>query len=443
MKLNYKRTIFVGLAFLAISMFWQVYDSLVPLILKNTFGFKYKAVGVVMALDNILALFLLPLFGMLSDRTRTRWGRRTPYIVCGTVLAAITFVFAGVSARAENLAWFLVTLGLVLVFMGTYRSPAVALMPDVTVKPLRSKANAVINLMGALGGLISLGLIAFILSPAQSEYLTIFAIVSGIMLLALVVFLLFVREPKFAAEMEAYRRELGIAEEETPAAGEVGGLSRDKWKSMIFLLASVFLWYMSYNAVTTAFSNYATRVWNVQGGEFTMPLMVAQVAAIAMFIPVGIIASRIGRKKTVLIGVGCMIGAFVAAFFLGTNLFGVKIDLSDGVYQNPMFYVMCLFFALCGAGWATINVNSYPMVVEMSRGATVGRFTGYYYTASMAAQIITPMLSGVFLDIDERTLFAYASLFVILAFVTMLFVKHGDAKPAPPKSRLESFDVDD
>lgn len=442
MKLSYKRTVFVGLAFFAITMFWQVYDNLVPVILKETFSLKHAVIGIVMALDNVLALFLLPLFGALSDRTKTRWGKRTPYIVCGTVLAAMTFVFAGLMAVKSNFIGFLVTLGLVLVFMGTYRSPAVALMPDVTVKPLRSRANAVINLMGAVGGLISLGLIALLLSDARTEYLTIFSVVAGIMIVSLVVFLIFVREPKFAKEMEEYQKQLGIEEETVSTEKEIGGLEKNKWKSMLFLLASVFLWYMSYNAVTSMFANYASSVWNVGGGEFTMPLMVAQAAAIASYIPVGLLAARIGRRKCILIGVACMVGSFVAAFFFGTNLF-IKIDLSGGVYNNPMFYVMCIFFALCGVGWATINVNSYPMVVEMSRGANVGRFTGYYYTASMAAQIVTPVLAGVFMDIDERTLFVYATVFVALALVTMLFVRHGDVKPLAPKSKLESFDVED
>ncbi len=443
MKLNYKRTIFVGLAFFAITMFWQVYDNLVPVILKETFGLKHALVGLVMAADNVLALFLLPLFGALSDKTNTRWGKRTPYIVCGTILASLTFVFAGLAAVKANFVGFLITLGFVLVFMGTYRSPAVALMPDVTVKPLRSRANAVINLMGAVGGLISLGLVALLLSDARTEYFTIFTVVAGIMVVSLVVFMLFVKEPKFAKEMEDYQKQLGIEEAQAQETEqEIGGLGKSKWKSMLFLLASVFLWYMSYNAVTSMFANYASSVWKVGGGEFTMPLMVAQAAAIASYIPVGMLAARIGRKKCVIIGVACMIASFVAAFFFGTNLF-IKIDLSGGVYNNPMFYVMCIFFALCGVGWATINVNSYPMVVEMSRGANVGRFTGYYYTASMAAQIVTPVLAGVFMDIDERTLFVYAVVFVALALVTMLFVRHGDVKPLAPKSKLEQFDVED
>ena len=212
---------------------------------------------------------------------------------------------------------------------------------------------------------------------------------------------------------------------------------------MLFLLASVLLWYMAYNAVTSSFSVYAQKIWGIRDGSFSLPLMVAQVAAIVMFIPVGMLASKIGRKKTILIGVALMIFAFGAAFFLGSNLFGVKIDLSEGIFTEPMFYLMAVFFAVCGIGWATINVNSYPMVVEMSKGSTVGKYTGYYYTASMAGQIATPFLSGLIMDeAGMEALFAYAAVFMVLALVTMLFVFHGDSKPVPKKDKLENFDVD-
>ena len=384
MKLNAKNTVFVGIVFLTISMFWQVYDSIVSKILDNTFNFGNALRGVIMALDNIVALFMLPLFGTLSDRSKKcRLGRRTPYIVVGTVLSALTFIAVGVSADAGELVPFLISLCFTLVFMSVYRSPAVALMPDVTVKPLRSKANAVINLMGALGGLISLALIA-VLVKEQGSYLPLFAVVSGLMLLGLVIFLALVKEPELNRLREEAERKYNITDDGKDENEGTEKLGRSKLVSMLFLLASVLLWYMAYNAVTSSFSVYAQKIWGIRDGSFSLPLMVAQVAAIVMFIPVGMLASKIGRKKTILIGVALMIFAFGAAFFLGSNLFGVKIDLSEGIFTEPMFYLMAVFFAVCGIGWATINVNSYPMVVEMSKGSTVGKYTGYYYTASMA-----------------------------------------------------------
>lgn len=448
MKLNYKNTIFVGIVFLVISLFWQVYDNIVSKILDKVFLFNNAERGLIMALDNIVAIFLLPLFGTLSDKTTSRWGKRTPYIVIGTILASITFVFVGLAADKASLAGFLIALGLVLIFMSIFRSPAVALMPDVTIKPLRSKANAIINLMGAVGGMISLVVIP-ILYKEGGTYLPLFAVISGLMILFLVVFLFTVKEPKLVERMEQEEKDLGLEEVDEPVMEEQpkAKLDKAKLKSMLFLLASVFLWYMAYNAVSSSFSVFAEEVWGIKGGDFTLPLMVAQVAAIAMFIPVGIIASKIGRKKTILIGVIMMLVAFVAAFLIGSNVFGfLQINLEGSPFSYPIFYLMAFFFALCGAGWATINVNSYPMVVEMSKGSTTGKYTGYYYTASMAAQILTPFLSGLFMDIPWVTmkgLFLYSAVFTALAFVTMMFVFHGDSKPIPTKSALENFDVDD
>lgn len=444
MKLNYKNTIFVGTVFLSISLFWQVYDNIVSKILDKVFLFNNADRGIIMALDNIVALFMLPLFGTLSDKTHCRFGKRTPFIVVGTILASLTFVFVGFFADKVNLVGFMIALGLVLFFMSIFRSPAVALMPDVTIKPLRSKGNAIINLMGAIGGLIALVVIPLSYKE-NGAYLPLFAIISALMILFLVVFLFTVRENKLVELAEKDARKYGIVEDDEEEIVEKATLNKGKLKSMMFLLASVFLWFMAYNAVTSSFSVFAEKVWNIKGGNFTLPLMVAQVSAIAMFIPVGIIASKIGRKKTILVGIVMMFIAFFFAFFIGSNVFGfIKIDLSGSVFSHPIFYLMVFFFALCGVGWATINVNSYPMVVEMSKGSNVGKYTGYYYTASMLAQIITPYLSGLIMDIPQigmKGMFAYSAVFIALAFLTMLFVFHGDNKPTVPKNKLEAFEA--
>lgn len=451
MKLNYKNTILVGIIFLSISLFWQVYDNVVAKILDKVFLFNNKQRGIIMALDNIVALFMLPLFGTISDKTNTRFGKRTPYIVIGTILASATFTFVGLAADKATLAGFLIALGFVLIFMSIYRSPAVALMPDVTIKPLRSKGNAIINLMGALGGLIALVAIP-LLYKENGTYLPLFAVISGLMLLFLVVFLFTVKEPQLVEKMHEQEIEYGLDEssqttEQTNDCAKKEKPDKAKLKSLAFLLASVFLWFMGYNAVSSSFSVFAERVWNIKGGNFTIPLLVAQVSAIAMYLPVGLLASKIGRKKTILFGIIMMFTAFLAAFLIGSNVFNfIKVDLSGSVFSHPIFYLMSFFFALCGAGWATINVNSYPMVVEMNKNADIGKYTGYYYTASMSAQILTPFLSGVIMDIPWITmkgLFIYSAIFLGLAFVTMLFVMHGDSKPVPAKSKLESFDVED
>lgn len=429
MKLQYKRTFFVGLAFMSICAFWQVYDGIIPLILKDYFKIGDFASGWIMAIDNILALFMLPLFGLFSDKLKTPIGRRMPFILGGTALACLMMLIIPYAANTKNLLLFFIGLGFVLFAMSTYRSPAVALMPDVTPKPHRSMANAIINLMGAVGGLVMLGAIAFLVpKTALPDYTLLFSVTIALMIGCVAVLFFAIKEPACAMQMRKDSAEMGIAEEDAAVSGKSKGPKMEKavFKSFIFILASIFFWFMGYNAVTTSFSKYAVHAWGLAGGSYATVLLVAQAAAIVSYIPVGIIAGKIGRKKTILGGVAMLAFAFSAAL----------------VFKS-FSAVIFLFFALAGVGWAFINVNSYPMVVEMSNGADIGKYTGYYYTVSMSAQIVTPIVSGWFLEnVGYGTLFPYGAFFVALSFVTMLFVKHGDSKPQP-KKKLEAFDVDD
>ena len=422
MKLNYKRTILVGFAFFLISAFWQAYDTIVPLILTNKFGMEQAKSGIIMSLDNVFAVVLLPVFGMLSDKTRTPFGKRTPYITFGCILAAI---FITVLGFTSSLTWFIVILLACLLSMATFRSPAVALMPDVTLKPLRSKGNAIINLMGTAGGMLVLGMsIVFKTNVAGKTDFTAYLIsVAAVMIVALVVFLLTVKETKWAGEAEAKNAELDReAKENEQAENQVlRGLTKSELISLVLILASVALWYIGYNAVTSKYSVYATEVLKV---PYNVTLLVAQGAAIISYIPVGIVASKLGRKKTILAGVAMLALAFFAASF---------------IREGTPAIVMYLLFCLAGIGWATINVNSFPMVVELAKGGDVGKYTGFYYTASMAAQIVTPIFSGFLVDkIGWWIFFPYAATFAAMAFVTMLFVKHGDAKPEA-QGALESL----
>jgi maltose/moltooligosaccharide transporter len=427
-KLNVRRTILVGFAFLSICAFWQLYDSIVPLILKNTFEISDTVAGVIMALDNVLALFMLPLFGMLSDRTNTRIGSRMPFIIGGTIAATILMVLLPIADRIRSLTLFAIALGAVLLSMSTYRSPAVALMPDVTPKPLRSKANAIINLMGAVGGIITLGLIAVMVPKVdRPNYIPLYVTIAAIMLICITVLFLTIKENKLKDQI---RRQYGDDESEvnTDKEKQAGQkLSKPVRKSLILILASIFLWFMGYNAITTAFSKYANVYWGLEGGLFAYALIVAQVAAIISYIPVGAAATRFGRKKVILFGIILLALSFACAAFF-----------------KSFSALILLFFVTAGIAWASINVNSYPMVVEMSRGSDVGKYTGYYYTFSMAAQIVTPILSGAVLEfMGYKYLFPYGALFVALSFITMILVRHGDSRPEPPQSKLEAFDVED
>ena len=437
MKLNYRRTFLIGLAFLSICAFWQMYDNIIPLILQNTFGIGETITGAIMAADNVLALFLLPVFGAISDRVDTKFGKRMPFIAGGTVLAVIFLMILPAADRSENLILFVVTLFALLVSMGLYRSPAVALMPDLTPNKLRSKGNAVINLMGAVGGVYTLIMIKLLVGKGERpDYTPLFVSVAALMVIAVGILVITIQEKKVKtkvdAEVKAYEEKTGVVvetedtvekEEEEPKAA----MPKEVKRSMIFLLASIFLWFTAYNAVSTAFSRYTKVVWKLEAGGFADCLMVATVAAILSYIPIGNISSKIGRKKTIMGGVVLMSVCYFAAIFAGA--------------YHPLINVA---FAVIGVGWAAINVNSYPMIVEMSKGCDIGKFTGTYYTFSMTAQIFTPVLYGFLLEnVSYGTLFPYAFIFSVLAFCTMTQVQHGDARPDKKKSVLENFDVDD
>ena len=513
MKLNYKRTIFVGFAFFLICAFWQAYDTIIPKILTERFGISQTASGFIMALDNILALFMLPLFGIISDKCKSKMGRRTPFILFGTIIAACVFVSLSfidnaqlkkidavtdlesesvretlygydydellktpdgdkfVLANAEladghddvkviteeefmsfkvykdadkkkatdeytnyivparqayvyqeitakdpsSLIWFIAILFILLMSMATFRTPAVSLMPDVTPKPLRSKGNAIINLMGTIGGSLILG-VGIVLGTGQVKntfmsYVGYFLIVAFIMLACLIAFMLTVREKKYISDMEKESAEMGISEEVEDSA-EKRRLSKPERISLILILSSVVLWFFGYNAVTSKYAVYAGQVLNL---DYNTTLLVANVAALIAYLPVGMISSKIGRKKSILAGVVILTSAFFIASFMRNG--------------TPLI-VMTLLFVMAGIGWATINVNSFPMVVELAKGGDVGKYTGFYYTASMAAQTLTPVLSGIVIDNFGMTkLFPYATVFAGCAFITMFFVKHGDSKP--------------
>ena len=422
MKLNYKKVIFTGFAFFLICAFWQAYDNVIPLILTNKFGMNQTWSGVIMALDNLFALFLLPLFGALTDKTNTKFGRRTPYIFIGTICAVLFFIFLPL---IDTLWLFILMLLLVLLSMSIFRSPAVALMPDVTCKPYRSKANAVINLMGTAGGMIVLvfGTIFKTSEEHKTDFFPYILATAGLMLLGLIVFLLTVREKKWAAEMVEDTEKYFPDKEEEERETVGGKLTKSQIVSLVLILASVALWYMGYNAVTSKYSLYAT---NVLGQDYNLTMMIAQGAAIIAYIPVGLVASKIGRKKTVLIGVALLFAAFLTAAFMRKG-------------SSPA--IMYALFALAGIGWATINVNSFPMVVELAKSSDTGRYTGFYYTASMAAQTLTPVLSGVIMDAagNMLPLFFYAAAMVGGSFLTMLFVRHGDSKPEKLQNKIEAF----
>ncbi len=430
-------------AFLAICAFWQMYNNVIPLILTNTFHMNESLSGAIMAADNVLALFLLPLFGSLSDKCKSPMGRRKPFILAGTVLSVLLMLLVPVldnryfSYPSKGLSMvFVCVLGLLLIAMGTYRSPAVALMPDLTPKPFRSRANAVINLMGALGGIIYLILASILYSEARTKglahvnYLPLFLIVAAIMVLSLLIVLFTINEPALRLQVENYEKD--HPEQETAPVGDDGSrtLPPAVKRSLIFLLISVSLWFISYNAVETWFTTYAQRMWGMSLGSASLCLTIATGGAILSYIPIGQAAARFGRRRVIIAGVILLASCFFVLFIY---------TLLSGSF-HPVLYLLLL---LIGLAWAAINVNSLPMVLEMCSGAEIGRFTGLYYTFSMAAQIVTPVAAGTLMNrIGYTSLFIYSTLFAGMAFLTMSQVKHGDTK-VQARRGLEAYDIED
>ena len=461
MKLNTKQVFYIGLAFFVISMFGSLYDSIIGKMAINSYGLGHFWSGVLLALDNILALFLIPLFGSISDKTKTRYGRRTPYIFWGIILSAIlipaiamfdanqqskvhaagvptaetiektdegylfndelyseekdalkaqqALVFTVTKGNMVNFICFLSVIFLILTIMAAYRSPAVALMPDVTLKPLRSKANAIINLMGSVGAALFLILSNFLAKDYES-YAILFIIVAGIMIVCLMVFLWKIKEPLLIEKINKEKEIYGLVEENEDLSEPAQPMTPEVKRSFLLILASIVFWFMGYNAAISKFSVYAQQVLDL---HFALSLLIAHGVAMIAFIPIGIISSKIGRKKAIMIGIVILVVAFsLGIVATATTKFLIYVTLS-----------------LAGIGWAMINVNSYPMIVEMAKGSNVGKYTGFYYTASMAAQIVTPIFSGYLMEnINLRTLFPYCLFFTVLAFITMIFVKHGDSK---------------
>lgn len=625
LRLDYKQTFKVGFAFAIIMIFWTAYDFVVPLLLEHAYGLPNALRGLIMGLDNLLSLFMLPLFGKLSDGAHgklvKKWGRRTPFIVIGTIASVVLMIFVPVStlnqqktannltaqieaqiqanedgftenllaswydsgdknycdvaylntnhitrdqfikikqdpaftskkavlnmigaetyyydgievaltdevaadvtgvydwdgdgvytygdiktgnenydkfvaagvnnyisdqiyhqitntaAGHKSLAVYMVILLLVLIAMATFRSPAVALMPDVTPKPVRSQGNAVINLCGGIGGAIAFLIYTVVLfGESLYNYVIIFGSVAAGMLLLLAGFLAFVREKKMVQRCREICEEYGLNDEEentkaiavspdesiadcdvdmTPAHGELSEEAKafakaktakrrtpKEWwasksheekaqlRSFLLILGSIFMWFMGYNAVSSNLSVYTTKELNLSAGVASIISGVSMGISAIAFIPVGYMAAKLGRRKTVMIGLAMAVVSFLLIFFF------VRAE-ANAIIPAVLF---ALFYLIAGFGLIIINVNTLPMVVELSTEATVGQYTGYYYVATMSAQAVTPMFAGLVMDnISNKGLFVYSAIFIALAIVLMLFVRHGDSKPIGKGKKL-------
>lgn len=413
-SLDMRRTLLVTLPFAGALAFWQAYDGIIPLILRDTFHLGDTLAGAVMALDNVCALFLLPFFGSISDRCHSRLGRRTPFILVGSLLAALLIPLLAVADQMRSLPFFFTVLCLVLVVLSSYRSPCVALMPDVTPRPIRAKADAFNSLMAAASGVVILISISLAVPDVEHpNYMPVFLIISAIIILCTVLFAVFFREKKAVEKMHTESLAMGISEADMDASDE-GGKEKETdavvRRSLLGILLCVFFYFMASNAVTSAFSKYASQVWGAGGGSFANFQLVATMVTLISYMPMANISCRIGRKLTTYIGIGLMCFG------------GFCIFMTPG--YSPLIYV---FVSISGVGMGTVATTIYPMIMEVASEKTTGRYTGYYYTASMSAQIITPILSGAVMEfIGYRYLYLYAIVCTLLAALPLAMVQKGN-----------------
>jgi len=431
LKLNYPQIFLIGVGFLASSLAWAIYNSQVPLILSDRFLINNTLIGTIMTIDNFFGVIFQPLIGAWSDNTRTRIGRRMPWILFGLPICAIAFSLIPLQQTLFAFMAFVIVFNLI---MALWRNPVISLMPDVTPAPLRSEANGIINMMGGIGSIIAF-FFGGMLSDLRGDKFYAFFMATVIMIIALVILLVFIREPdslRFKEENNIpirdtlanrwSQRSREDMEDPTRESEKDEGKQRSltgflklpgaQKKSLIALLIAIFAWFLGYNAIETFFTLYATNTYDITGGQATMMLTGFSLTFLIFAVPAGLLAQKIGRKKTVTTGLVGIIVIFIPILFQPSQLL-VQILLIIG-----------------GAFWACININSLPMVLEFSKEESVGSFTGYYYLFSFTAAIVSPITYGAIQDFfgSEGLLFFFAVICFAIALACMIFVNHGDSE---------------
>jgi MFS family permease len=433
LKLRTKTITFISLGFFAVLMFWQLYNYYVPQILTNMLTARNVSnvgtvTGAIIAADSAAAIVIMLLVGAISDKRRTRFGKRMPFIVVASLITVVALPFLPILFLLNSMAGVIVVIGVILTTMNVVRPATVALMPDITPKPLRPKANAIVNFIGYIGAILAGGLamLAGMLLPAGANspvterswiLLMPFIVACVAIVVAVVVMLFKVKENKLAEELKD-ELDLGERLAETEAAKKPDGkLTRRDKRNLFILCGAMFFWWFAFNAVESW--------WGVYGNEGRLgggPLVsfgpaILAIASLATFLPAVKLTKKMGRKWSVVLGIGLVIAAVIPMTFLTT--------------ANAL---TMLGFVVAGAGWAIINVNAFPMFVEFSRKENVGKFTGYYYIVTMSAQAITPIFAGFIVGdtLGWWALFPYTAIFMAVALAFMLFFKpRNSTAPAP------------
>ena len=442
LKLNWRRTFLIGLGFFGIEVLWRVYNNFVPLFLQSGsatfdaalqnpmpgFGLNTFTTGLVMGIDNLAALFILPVVGVISDRTFTRIGRRMPFILVFAPIAAIAFVLiplapmmispetnGDVSAMVGLFAFFMIAIAVMLLAMAAFRTPVISLMPDMTPSPLRSKANGVINLMAGVAGVVG----TLFLSPLfDVSPLLPFVSASVLLLLTTAALFIFVKE----------RRDSVVLDEDSPEEREglhilkkLRDIPKVNRRTVFFLMSAIFFWFIAFNGIDTWFTSFGVTVLDLTPGRAGMIFSVALIAFMIFAIPAGFVGTRFGRKRTIIAGL---------AIFTSTLII---INTLDSIAA------ITILLAIGGASWALVNINSLPMMIDSSTNELMlGTFTGLYYIASQSAAIIGPPITGWVVDLaggDFRQIFVVVPFFFGLAILAMLFVKTGEAKEVDAQGR--------
>ena len=457
LKLNKKRTFLIGFAFFGILLLWQVYDSWCPTLLteiiKNKLGTADELevqwlVGIIMACDNLAALILLPIFGSLSDKTHTKIGKRMPYILIGTFVSAFAFPFIPLFFHFNLIGGMIAMMAVVLLFMMMYRNPAVALMPDITPKPLRAKANGIINIMGYFGGAFAtvLGMV-FVLSkylksdnPSLMTIELPFIIASVLMVISALVLFFTIKENKIEEEIKDELEEgERLAAIEDPVDDDKP-MSRANRIMLFAILGAEFLWFMSDNALGTYLNNYVFYAMGSATSNTSMMVILGGVASVVGFATAGIIADKIGRKWTISIGLFCTFAGLAMMCFINAR----ETVLDTGMRAFPK--LLLAVWIIKGYGMALVHNCSFPMVVELCSSKNIGKFTGFYYASSMAAQTITPVLLGLILKASGAwsVLPKYAMFLTYASFIVfVIFVNDIKAKKVANAKGLEALGADD
>ncbi len=424
MRPNYGKLFLLGLGFFSVSLVWAGYNAFVPLFLANKFNLNPAWIGFFMTLDNIAAFFIQPPVGAWSDRLRTPIGRRMPFILIGAPIAAVAFSIIPIAAA---LPVFVACTSTLLLSMAMWRTPVVALMPDITPSPFRSQANGIINLMGGVGTIIATlgGSQLYKMNEAYPFWAG-----SALMIAAVILLFFLVKEPK------AYEV---TAKQDSPSLwGALKEEIRAEEKSPLMVLCAIFFWFVAYNAIEAFFTLYAQNHLGLDASDGVRLMGHLSVIFVLFALPAGIIGARLGRRRTIITGIILMGLLMLSMYFWPKETLTIPIGKLPALGQ---IYTISILLMLAGASWALINVNSLPMVVDMTDNSKVGTYTGLYYLFSTLAAVAGPNINGwiVYLTGNNYGLvMIIGPIFMAIALLMMLGVRRGEAKTRE-KAQMQSL----